>query len=133
MSDVTNTTAIANKVLELLEQGASKVGETASTAFPYVVRYEWAQALTGLSIGLFFLVAALCGVWGFSVSAKKNVALKAANQYYDGSDVLMGWAVITFLATILAMTCIGFNLATVIEPTGATIERILRLATKTVN
>lgn len=133
MSDVSQTAQIATKVFELLEKGATKVGETASTAFPYVVRYEWAQAVTGLSIGLTFLIVAVCGVWGFSRSAKKLAEIRAVNSYHDDSDILVAWGAVIVIATMLSVTFVGINLATVIEPTGATIESILRLAAKTVN
>lgn len=130
MSDVNETAAVANKVLALLEKSAAQVGQTATTAFPYVVKYEWAEAITGLGVGVVFAAIALGAVWGFRSSLKKRTDRIAQNKYVGAGDVLFVWGIVIAVTTMLSLTFIGANLPTMIEPTGATIEHLLRLATK---
>jgi len=130
MSDANETVALANKVLELLEKSATQVGQTATTAFPYVVKYEWAQALTGVGVGVVFIFVALGSVWGFMKSLKKRRVLQASNRYAGDGEVLVVWGGLIVVTSLFALATIGCNLPTLIEPTGATIESILKLAAK---
>lgn len=127
MSDV--TVDLASKVLELLDKSAAQVGQTVSTAFPYVVRYEFVSAVTGVALGVVALALALAGVHGFCRSRKKIERLREEGKYCSGMDeVLFAWMIFTALFGVLAIVFITIELPSVLEPTGATIEKLLRLA-----
>jgi len=127
MSDV--TVDLASKVLELLDKSASQVGQTVSTAFPYVVRYEFISAATGLALGVVALATALAGVCGFRRSLKKIERYRKEGLYSSGQDeVLFGWGLFIALFGVLGIVFIAIDLPSVIEPTGGTIEKLLRLA-----
>jgi len=128
MSDASETVALANKVLDLLEKGATQVGQTASTAFPLIVRFEWAQALTGLGVGLVFLAISIASIFGFLRSNKKREVAKAAGKYCGDEGVLVVWSILAIVTFIISMAFVGINVPTVIEPTGHTIEYLLRKA-----
>lgn len=127
MSETSETVALANKVLDLLEKGAKEVGQTASTAFPYVVRYEWAQALSGVGIGVVFLGVSIASVFGFLRSDKKRNALRLAGRS-GGEEVLVVWALVIAVTALISVAFLSVNIPVLIEPTGHTIEQLLRMA-----
>ena len=126
MSDASETVALANKVIDLLAKGADQVGQTASQAFPLVVRYQWAQAVTGVGLGLVFLsVAVACG-FGFRRSLNKKAALNDAGKYGGDGEVLVAWLFAVGVTALCAFAFLGTNIPVVIEPTGATIDHLLK-------
>lgn len=128
MKDANETIALANKVVDLLAKGAEQVGQSASQAFPYVVRYEWAQALTWVSVGVVFLSISVAMVIGFCYSHKKDQA-KESHKRSDG-EVFVAWAALALVSLAISCGLIGQNLPTVIEPTGSTIMSILKHVAK---
>jgi len=128
MSDMSETAALANKVVDLLDKAAAQVGQTATTAFPYIVRYEWASALTATGVGTAFLVLSVAAMFGYHNSDKKR---KAKDQYHRGDgEILFVWGAIIAASLLIGALTIGFNVPTLIEPTGATIHGLLKAAIK---
>ena len=126
MSNVSETVSLANKVIDLLAKGADQVGQTASQAFPLLVQYQWAQAVTGVGIGLMFLAVAVACGFGFIRSLKKKTAMNDAGKYYRDGEVLVGWVFAVVVTALCAFAFLGFNIPVVIEPTGATIDQLLK-------
>lgn len=126
MSDASETVALANKVIDLLAKGADQVGQTASQAFPLVVRYQWAEAVTGVGMGLVLLAISVACGFGFLRSFKKKAALNAAGKYGGDGEVLVAWMFAVGLTALCALAFLGTNIPVVIEPTGATIDHLLK-------
>ena len=128
MSNTTEAVEIAKKVVDLLAKGAEHVGQTAEQAFPYVVRYEWAQAVTGVGVGVALISLAIAAACGFRYSHKKRES-KPRNERSDG-EVLFLWGAAAVIGGVVGFVLVGVNMPTVIEPTGSTIMAILRTVTK---
>lgn len=116
-------TEVANKVVDLLGTAAEKVGQTAVTAFPFVVKYTFAKALVMSTMGLGFLAIS---AWGLN-QWWKVVATKDENRYdFSGRDGKLVITLISFLlGLVLGVAFITNYAADVIEPIGATIMSII--------
>lgn len=120
MKNVEASSDAANKVVDLLTKSADQIGHTAVTAFPYLVKYEWSQAVVGFGVGIVLLFAS-----GIAVSKWNAWRKTGFDREEEGLGVACaGIAIVTAFAGLMFS---GLNLPTILEPTGATIENLLRL------
>lgn len=118
-------TEVAKKVVDLIQAGAEQVGQTAKEAWPHIVHFTYAKAITGLVLcGVWTTIFLLClSVWIY-LSTREEKFLREHDEVIGFLFVSSG--LVGLFSFVGAIISLAENLPNVLEPVGATIMDLVK-------